>query len=116
MRLPFRLGETLKILNLLFNLSVVLTKTHETAITRFHESQMYEHLLSLSTTTLKNQQEIKPETSNLIGTPDEVAEKIVKFERAGIKHCCGTYFCADSVSELLDQMEVFSKEVVPLVN
>ncbi len=91
-------------------------KTHETAITRFHESQMYEHLLSLSTTTLKNQQEIKPETSNLIGTPDEVAEKIMKFERAGIKHCCGTYFCADSVSELLDQMEVFSKEVVPLVN
>mgnify|MGYP000861570453 CR=1 FL=1 len=90
-------------------------KTREAAVNRFRKSQMYEHLLSLSSSTLKNQQGLEPEACNLIGTADEAANKIKKLEEAGVKHICGTYFCADTVPELLDQMEIFAKEVIPQV-
>jgi alkanesulfonate monooxygenase SsuD/methylene tetrahydromethanopterin reductase-like flavin-dependent oxidoreductase (luciferase family) len=49
----------------------------------------------------------------LIGTADEVIEKIERFREAGVKHLCGTYFCADTVAELLDQMQGFAEAVMP---
>ena len=88
-------------------------KTHEEAIERFRRSQMYQHLVSLAASTLKDQAGAKHEETNLIGTVDEVVEKAKRFEEAGVKHLCGTYFCADSVEELMDQMQVFAEEVMP---
>jgi probable F420-dependent oxidoreductase len=96
-------------------LTCYISKTREAAVNRFRQSQMFEHLLSLSSSTLKDQQGLEPESCNLIGTVDEVADKIRKLEEAGVKHICGTYFCADTVQELLDQMEIFAKEVVPQI-
>lgn len=87
--------------------------THEQAIERFRRSQMYHHLLSLSTSTLKHQGGIRHEDTNLIGTADDVIEKIARFRQAGVKHLCGTYFCADTVSELLDQMQIFAEAIMP---
>ena len=88
-------------------------KTHEEAIERFRRSQMYQHLVSLAGSTLKDQAGAKHEETNLVGTVDEVVEKAKRFEEAGVKHLCGTYFCADSVEELMDQMQVFAEEVMP---
>lgn len=90
-------------------------KTHEQAVTRFHRSQMYNHLVSLRASTLKDQAGSRLEETNLIGTAAEVIEKVQRFQEAGVKHLCGTYFCADSVAELLEQMHVFAVEVVPYV-
>jgi probable F420-dependent oxidoreductase len=88
-------------------------KTHEEALKRFKESQMYHHLISLKASTLKDQATSDLENSNLIGSPQEVIERAKELEEAGVKHLCGTYFCADSYSELKDQMEMFAKEVMP---
>ena len=88
-------------------------KTHEEALKRFKESQMYHHLISLKASTLKDQATSDLENSNLIGSPQEVIERAKELEEAGVKHLCGTYFCADSFSELKDQMEIFAKEVMP---
>ena len=87
--------------------------THEQAVERFRRSQMYHHLLSLSASTLKRQGSVQHEDTNLIGTADEVIEKIERFRAAGVKHLCGTYFCADTVAELLDQMQGFAEAVMP---
>lgn len=87
--------------------------THEEAVQRFRESQMYAHLVSLSGSTLKDQVGMSYEETNLVGSVDEVIEKANRFGEAGVKHLCGTYFCADSVSELLDQMQIFAEEVTP---
>ncbi len=94
-------------------LIVYVGKSHEDAVERFRQSQMYNHLVSLSKSTLKDQVGMKHEETNLIGTPDEIIEKARKFEAAGVKHLCGLYFCADDVQELLDQMSIFAQEVVP---
>ncbi len=91
-------------------------KTHESAVERFRRSQMYRHLVSLSGSTLKDQVGTRFEETNLIGTPEEVVEKANQIREAGVKHLCGTYFCADTVSELMDQMSLFAEEVIPHCN
>lgn len=91
-------------------------KTHEQSVDRFRQSQMYEHLVSLSGSTLKEQAGTRHEETNLIGSVDEVIEKASRFREAGVKHLCGTYFCADDVQELLDQMQIFAEEVAPHLN
>jgi probable F420-dependent oxidoreductase len=88
-------------------------KTHEQAFDRFANSQMYNHLKSLAKSTLKGQSGLNYAEINLVGAPAEVVEKAQRFAEAGVKHFCGTYFCADSVSELMDQMQVFSEEIMP---
>ena len=47
---------------------------------------------------------------------EEVITKAQEFIEAGVKHFCGTYFCADQVEELMDQMEIFAEEVMPRLN
>ncbi len=91
-------------------------KTHEQAAQRFRHSQMFEHLVSLRDSTLRGQAGLNLEQINLIGTATEIIEKVKKLSDAGVTHLCGTYYCADSVAELLDQMQIFAEEVVPHIS
>ncbi|HEX7976858.1 MAG TPA: TIGR03619 family F420-dependent LLM class oxidoreductase [Anaerolineales bacterium] len=88
-------------------------KTHEEAVERFRDSQLYEHLLSLRGSTLKDQKDINMEETNLVGSVQEVIEKAKRLGEAGATHLCGTYYCANSVAELKDQMQIFAEGVMP---
>jgi alkanesulfonate monooxygenase SsuD/methylene tetrahydromethanopterin reductase-like flavin-dependent oxidoreductase (luciferase family) len=90
-------------------------KTHEAAIESFRRSQMNKHLVSLARSTLRGQGAATHEEINLIGTPSEIIEKALAFREAGVTHLLGLYFAANSVPELLDQMQVFAEEVTPKV-
>ncbi|TWT15571.1 TIGR03619 family F420-dependent LLM class oxidoreductase [Reyranella sp. CPCC 100927] len=90
-------------------------KTRQAAIERFRQSQMNKHLISLSKSTLKDQGAATHEDINLIGTPAEVIDKANAFREAGVTHLLGLYFAANTVSELLDQMQVFAEEVMPKI-
>ncbi len=90
-------------------------KTRQAAIERFRQSQMNKHLISLSKSTLKDQGTAAHEDINLIGTPAEVIDKANAFREAGVTHLLGLYFAANTVSELLDQMQVFAEEVMPKI-
>jgi probable F420-dependent oxidoreductase len=94
---------------------VHLGKTREQAVESFRKSQMNKHLVSLSKSTLKGQGTATHEEINLIGTPGEVVEKALAFKEAGVTHLLGLYFAANSVPELLDQMQLFAEEVMPRV-
>lgn len=91
-------------------------RTHEDAVARFRRSQIYQHLVSLKASTLKDQADIAFEEANLVGTPAELVEKIQRLGEAGVTHLCGTYFTADSVEELKDQMQIFAEEIMAKVN
>ena len=86
------------------------------ALKDFEASQMYKHLTSLRKSTLKDQGDIRMEDSNLIGTPAEIIDKAMKLKEAGVTHLLGLYFAANSVNDLLDQMQVFSEEVMAKLN
>ncbi len=90
-------------------------KTREQAVARFHQSQMYQHLVSLSKSTLKEQAGKKMEDINLVGSVDEVVEKALKLRAAGVTHLLGLYFAANDVQELLDQMQLFAESVMPKI-
>lgn len=92
---------------------VHLGKTREAAIERFQQTQMCKHLDSLKKSTLKEQGAIQHHDINLIGTPEQVIERAHAYAKAGVTHLLGLYFAANSVDELCDQMEWFSKDVMP---
>jgi probable F420-dependent oxidoreductase len=88
-------------------------RTHEAAVKKFKQSQMYHHLKSLRKSTLKEQDLSKTEELNLIGTASQIVEQAKTLEEAGVKHLCGLMFVGDSVDEVISQMEIFSEEVMP---
>lgn len=91
--------------------------SHEQALDKFRASQMYNHLISLSSTTLKDQVEAgaKFEEIDLIGSADEIIEKVAVLEEAGATHISGILFPANSINEMKDQMQRFAEQVMARV-
>lgn len=88
--------------------------SYETAVEDFRASQMYQHLLSLSATTLKDQVTEGGgfEEFDLVGTADDIIEKVAAYRQVGVNHISGLLFPANSVSEMRDQMQRFAEEVI----
>lgn len=90
-------------------------RNKEEAIARFRQSQLYKHLLSLRTSTLKNQAQFSMEDINLIGSVDEVVERVARLREIGAGHLCGMIIAANDLSEFNDQMQLFAEQVIPRV-
>jgi alkanesulfonate monooxygenase SsuD/methylene tetrahydromethanopterin reductase-like flavin-dependent oxidoreductase (luciferase family) len=87
-------------------------RTHDDAIKRFHASQLYKHLESLKKSTLREQHG-GFEQRNLIGSPEEICERIRVYEQAGVTTCSGLLFVANTVAEMQEAIELFGREVIP---
>src|SRR5256885_13906480 len=81
-------------------------RTHEDAIARFHASQLYKHLESLKKSTLREQQAGGFETRNLIGSPEEISERIRAYQKVGVTTCAGILFVANTVPEMHEAIEL----------
>lgn len=95
---------------------VHLDRDQEKAVARFRQSQMFKHLESLKKSTLKGQASVNLEDINLIGSVDTVIARTMALREAGVTHFLGLFFAANSVPELLDQMQIFSEEVRPKIS
>jgi probable F420-dependent oxidoreductase len=95
--------------------SACIDSSHELAIRRFRNSQMYKHLASLKATTLKDQVKagIAFEDTHLIGDRQNIVDKIGRLRDAGATHICGILFTANTPEEMKDQMQRFAEEVIP---
>ncbi|MBI1735910.1 MAG: LLM class flavin-dependent oxidoreductase [Candidatus Rokubacteria bacterium] len=93
-------------------LVVAIGRTREDALARFRASQLYRHLESLRTTTLREQTG-GWEDRNLIGSPAEIVERIQAYQRAGVTTLAGMLFVANTVPEFRESMELFAREVIP---
>jgi len=90
-------------------------RDQEKAVARFRQSQMFKHLESLKRSTLKGQASVNPEDVNLVGGVETVIARAAALREAGVTHFLGLFFAANSVSELLDQMQLFAEEVRPKI-
>jgi probable F420-dependent oxidoreductase len=88
-------------------------RTHDDAVRRFNGSQLYKHLESLKRSTLRDQKAGGFEQRNLIGSPEEICERIRAYERVGVTTCSGILFVANTVPELQEAIELFGREVIP---
>jgi probable F420-dependent oxidoreductase len=94
-------------------LVVSIAPTAEAARAAFLGSQLYEHLVSLQRSTLKDVDTSAYEAINLIGTPDEIRRRVARYAEAGVSHLCGLLFVGNTVDELLAQMRLFAETVIP---
>jgi len=92
--------------------AVSIGRTREEADRRFRGSQLFKHLESLKKSTLREQTG-GFELRNLIGSPEEISERIRVYERAGVTTCSGMLFVAGSVAEMREAIELFGREVLP---
>jgi probable F420-dependent oxidoreductase len=92
--------------------AVCVGATREEAERRFEASQLAAHMRSLSRSTLKDQKGGGFAERNLIGTADDVGERIEAYAAAGVTTMAGLLFAADTVTETLEMMEQFSTTVM----
>lgn len=96
-------------------MGVAIGDTYEEAWNVFERSQLYVHKKSLAHSTLKNQQG-DVEKRNLIGTADQIAERVQEYRDAGVNTMAGLLFSANDPSEMKDQMAAFSAGVIAQFN
>lgn len=92
--------------------AVAIGRTREEAVRRFRASQLHAHLESLRASTLREQAG-GWEERNLIGSPDEICERIQAYAAAGVTNFSAMLFVAGTVAEFMDAMELFGREVLP---
>jgi alkanesulfonate monooxygenase SsuD/methylene tetrahydromethanopterin reductase-like flavin-dependent oxidoreductase (luciferase family) len=90
-----------------------IARTHEAAVARFRASWMYQHLRSLTASTLRDQDLGRLEEVNLVGAPDELVERIHRLRAAGVTMLAAMNFVGSAVEEWLDDMQHFAEAVLP---
>ncbi|TCC62908.1 LLM class flavin-dependent oxidoreductase [Kribbella pittospori] len=92
---------------------VCLGDTAEQVRERFERSAFDLFRRSLQTTMTKGVDLDAYFDANLIGTPDEVCAKVQAYQEAGLEHFCASLFVGNTVDEMLDQLRMFAKYVMP---
>jgi alkanesulfonate monooxygenase SsuD/methylene tetrahydromethanopterin reductase-like flavin-dependent oxidoreductase (luciferase family) len=92
--------------------AVSIGRTREEADHRFKRSQLFKHLESLKKSTLREQTG-GFEQRNLVGSPEEICERIRVYERVGVTTLSGMLFVAGSVAEMREAIALFGREVLP---
>jgi probable F420-dependent oxidoreductase len=94
-------------------IALCIARTHEQAVEQFRSSWLYHHFLSLRQSTFKDQDLSGVENINLIGTPDEIEEKLHSFIDAGCTSFPGLIMSTSTIEETLDLMQQFAERVMP---
>jgi probable F420-dependent oxidoreductase len=94
-------------------LVLCLGRDPRAAMEKFSRSQAHEHLVSLRASTLKGIDIAGYAEQNLIGSPEQVIDRIERLREAGATELAGMIVVADDEKDMAEQMELFSAEVMP---
>ena len=92
---------------------VSIAKTHEEAVRRFRASHLYKHLESLRASTFSEQAGGTFEERNMVGSPDDLIERMHEYLRVGVTSFPGSVFLGDSPEEVFAAMELYATQVMP---
>jgi probable F420-dependent oxidoreductase len=90
--------------------TVMVGRTPEEAAARYRKTGMVQHRRSLAHT---GRDPALAEANNLIGSPARIREQLDALREAGVDHVCAIQFPHDTVTEMLEQMEWFAREIMP---
>lgn len=95
-----------------------LGKTEEQAFDRFNSSMLVDRMQELAREFRidSNGSKQRLRSQNLIGTAESVAEQLDTVRLSGVDHCVLMYFAVSDSNELLDQLQWFGEEVLPLLD
>lgn len=94
-------------------LVLCIDRDPDLAMRRFTTSQAYEHLVSLRKSTLRGIDLDSYASQNLIGTPEQVVERIHRLAEAGATQLAGMIVVANSTTQMREQMAMFAEQVMP---
>ncbi|MGF3056084.1 LLM class flavin-dependent oxidoreductase [Microbacterium sp. YY-01] len=92
--------------------SVVPGKSTAAALDTFEQTQLFQHMRSLSKSTLKDQRNDDWAARNLVGTPAQMIDRIHAYAEAGVTTMSGLLFACNTVEETLDHMADFAENVM----
>ncbi len=95
---------------------ISMCKTHEEAMKKFEESQLYRHGISLANSTMKGRDATNYTQRNIVGSVDEVMEKINTYISAGVTHFSALTFVDKNIQETEDSMQFFAEEILSKFN
>lgn len=107
-----KVGRNVSDIDIAPQISVCLGKTHEEAIAKWEKSQIYKHSLSLGKSTMKGKDANNYLERNLIGSVDEVKEKVENYIEAGVNTFSALIFADTNIPETRDHMQFFSEEII----
>ncbi|MDP9275115.1 MAG: TIGR03619 family F420-dependent LLM class oxidoreductase [Chloroflexota bacterium] len=90
-------------------LSATIANRHEEAVNRYEASRFARHRRSRDPAKRDPALVI---ASNLVGSPEEILQRVAALTEAGVDHCAAMAFPAETVDELLDQWKQFSVEIL----
>lgn len=109
-------GRNMSDIDIAPQLGIAVAKTREEAEKMFQSSQLYKHGVSLSKSTMKGKDATQYAQRNLVGTPDEVGQRIEEYVAAGVTHFSALIFANNTMQETKDHMQYFSEEVLAKLN
>jgi alkanesulfonate monooxygenase SsuD/methylene tetrahydromethanopterin reductase-like flavin-dependent oxidoreductase (luciferase family) len=104
-----RYGRHIADIDLIAEGQVRLARTKERAVREYGASRQARFSL------IRGASVEKLVADNWIGTPDEVTQKILAVARQGVSHFNLLHIAGDTMSERLEQMQMFAEEVMPKV-
>ncbi len=103
-------GSDISAIDVVAEAQMSLAKTREHAIEKYKNSRLGYRFKAQQPGNID-----KLVAANWIGTPNEVAGKLVAAKRQGIQHFLVLHITGDTMPERLEQMQMFAEEVVPAV-
>ncbi len=89
-----------------------VARTTEEATDKFRRAHAYHHLVSLQSSTLRNQTG-GFEQRNLVGSVEDVRRQIEAYREAGATQITGILFAVNTIDDFLREMEFFATRVMP---
>lgn len=112
-RLAEEAGRDPKAIDIAPQVVICLPRKGESAVDRFHKSRMYVHLKSLAASTLREQSLAAMEENNLIGSPQEIVDKIGALADAGVTTLGAASFLSETPEIMFEDMQLFAEQVMP---
>ncbi len=106
-------GRSLSEIDIAPQVFVSIGRNKEEANKTLENSGLYHHLVSLKASTLKGDSIDTLDDFNLIGSPDDIVEKVKEYKEAGVTHLTGLCFAVNTVEGFAAQMKMFAETVVP---
>ena len=82
-------------------------KDHDLAVKRYQDSTLGYFRRNIPTQELVD--------GHWIGTPNEIIERLVGLKEMGVDHFIVMHTATDDFQDMLDQSEIFAKEIIPAV-
>lgn len=93
--------------------AVCMGKSQNDAISKYKDSQLYQHDLSLRPSTLKGIDVENLKERDLIGDENQIIKRIQEYLDAGVTHFAGLIFVASTPAEMIDDMMFFAEKIMP---